>query len=224
MKKIFCTVSIIVSIMSASLSHAASTTIYTNTGSSVNGVITNTMGNGDTFTAYHARNPVTGRGIAEFDLQSIYALNISANDIISVIFKTGAAGTSAYPDTSTMANINFYSMNDYENGFLDFFNSSVTSIQTGITSGTYLPGLSINVTSSFKADLTAGKTHSGYSIRLTDELIGNTALYRSVHFADEQWLEITYNAPEPEPSPVPEPLSIILLGLGILCRLLHRHK
>ncbi len=158
----------------------------------------------------HARNPITVRGLAEFSLQPLFDLGVDASDITSVNFLADFNSTASFPESNVQANIRFFKMTTNEDGTAStsgFNDGGVVQIGSSLTAGTYTSGLNIDVTNAFFEDFNnPGSTHTGFSIRLENELIGNTALFRFVGF-EAVTLEVTFN------SAIPEPSSFLLLSL-----------
>lgn len=221
MKKIVFIAIVLVSVALGSVSYAATATIHKDSGATATGALSNdgNIWNG-LLSAGHYGNPRTYRGFAEFDLQIIYTLGLSSTNIISVVFKTDSARAYDYQNVGYYENLNFYSMNDNNDGVLGAYSADVTDIQTNIPYSSYINGLEIEVTGQFKDDLDANQLFSGYSIRLSNESNGVPAGTHSVLFDGDYWLEITYNAPAG--ASVPEPLSALLLALGVGCRFVWR--
>jgi len=145
--------------------------------------------------SYYSYVGAITRAFAEYSLQSLYSQGITANSIESATFVLGDImgdqGSASY---------NFYAMNDNEDGtyLSGEFDASVSSITENNPYGTSVQ----DVTAYLKADLTAMKSHSGYSLRVATEYSGQLYTY---------WINPVINITYTEAPPVPEPATILLI-------------
>ncbi|MEW6536114.1 MAG: PEP-CTERM sorting domain-containing protein [Candidatus Auribacterota bacterium] len=149
-----------------------------------------------TISSYYSYVGVITRAFAEFSLQSLYSQGITASSIVSATFVLGdimgTQGSSSY---------NFYAMNDNEDG--TYLSGEFDAAVAPITENNQYGTSTQDVTAYLKADLTANKTHSGYSLRVATEY--SDQLY--TNWTANPVINITYT----EAPPVPEPATILLI-------------